>query len=94
MHRHAMEVFRRAGFMPWVTLFLDQLSTSYSLCAQGNGCCFVTDTVFRYHRFEDDVRLYNVMGSGCRSLAVVGKAGRQLTPAQQAFTETAQKAIR
>ena len=94
MHRHAMDIFRQAGFMPQVTLFLDQLSTSYSLCAQGNGCCFVTDTVFRYHRFEDDVLLYNVAGSGCRSLAVVGKPGKPLTPAQKAFAEIAEKSIR
>ena len=94
MHRHAMEVFRQAGFMPRITLFLDQLSTSYSLCAQGNGCCFVSDMVFRYHRFDDDVQLYKVVGSGWRSLAILGKQGKPLTPVEKAFSQIAGEAIR
>ena len=94
MHRHAMEVFRQAGFMPKITLFLDQLSTSYSLCAQGNGCCFVSDMVFRYHRFDDDVQLYKVAGSGWRSLAILGKQGKPLTPVEKAFSQIAGEAIR
>ncbi len=94
MHQHAMEVFRKAGFTPKVGLFLDQLSTSYSLCAQGNGCCFVTDTVFRFHCFEDAVRLYRLEGSGQRMLGIANKNGRALTPAQKAFVETAAEAIR
>lgn len=93
MHRHAMEIFRHAGFIPQVGLLLDQLSTSYSMCAQGGGCCFVTDTVFRYHHFDDGVRLYNVTGSGSRILAIVGKQRGYLQPAQKAFTEIAVEAI-
>lgn len=93
MHRHAMDVFRQGGFMPKITLFLDQLSTSYSLCAQGSGCCFVSDMVFRYHRFDDDVQLYKVAGSGWRSLAIIGKPGKTLTPVEQAFTQIAGEAI-
>lgn len=93
MHTHAMEVFRQAGFMPQVSLFLDQLSTSYSLAAQGSGCCFVTDTVFRYHRFDDPIFLYHVTGSGHRELGIVSKADRYLTPAQLAFMDTAKASI-
>lgn len=94
MHAHAMEIFRQAGFVPQVSLFLDQLSTSYSLAAQGNGCCFVTDTVFRYHCFDDPVRLYNAAGSRHRTLSVASKKGRHITPAQKAFMDTAEASIK
>lgn len=69
MYVHAMNVFRRAGFTPNVSMYLDQLSTTYFLASQGNGCCFVTDTIFRYHRFDDPILLYNV-GGGERTLGL------------------------
>lgn len=94
MYSHAMDIFRKAGFMPQVSLFLDQLSTSYSLAAQGSGCCFVSDMVFRYHRFEDSVRLYNVDENRYRSLSMVCKKARHITPAQKAFMDTAEEAIK
>ena len=40
MYEHAMAIFRKGGFTPRVSLFLDQLSTSFALAAQGNGLCF------------------------------------------------------
>lgn len=72
MYRHAMDVFRRSGFTPNVSMYLDQLSTTYFLASQGNGCCFVTDTLFRYHRFDDPILLYNV-GGGERILGLAYK---------------------
>jgi len=85
MYDHAMGIFRSSGITPQVSLFLDQLSTSYSLAAQGNGCCFVTDTIFRHHRYEDPVRLYNISGSGSRTLAIAHKKIRYISPAVTKF---------
>lgn len=86
MHGHAMDVFRRAGFTPEVPMYLDQLSTSYFLASQGNGCCFVTDTVFRHHRFDDDILLYNV-GGGCRTLGLAYRKNALASPAITKFIE-------
>ena len=94
MYDHAMEIFRANGIMPKVNMFLDQLATSYYLATQGNSCCFVTDTLFRYHRFEDSVKLYRVKGSGSRSLDIVHKKGRQPTPAEKEFITIAAQIIK
>lgn len=93
MYEHAMAIFKKGGFTPKVTLFLDQLSTSFALAAQGNGLCFVTDTVFRYHKFDDPVLLYHIKESGTRALCLAHKKTRHLTPALQKFIDIAQKSI-
>lgn len=89
MYDHAMDAFRTNGVMPKINMFLDQLATSYYLASQGNSCCFVTDTMFRYHRFDDLVRLYRINGSGNRSLDIAYKKGRHPTPAEKRFIEIA-----
>lgn len=73
MYDHAMTVFKEAGFTPSVSLFLDQLSTAFFLATEGNGICFITDTVCRYHSFDDSVLLYNIKEGGTRTLGVASK---------------------
>ena len=74
--------------VPKVSFFLDQLITSYALCVGGSGACFVSDTMFLAHRFQDDVLLFRV-DAGVRSLCVAHKKNRRLTPAMKCFIETA-----
>ena len=85
-----MRCFGNAGFLPKVSFFLDQLITSYTLCAGGSGLCFVTDTMFLAHRFTDPVTLYNV-GAGMRTLSVVSRGSRKKTPAMEAFIAAAER---
>ncbi len=73
MYRHAWDIFNKADFTPNVCFSLDQLSTSYALAASGNGACFVTDRLFRQHRFTDNILLYNIEGSGSRTLYISKK---------------------
>lgn len=93
MHKHAMEIFKNSIFTPQVSFRLDQLSTSYRLAASGNGVCFVTDTIFKYYKFNDDVILYNIEGSGNRTLYVVQKKNRYTSSAMQKFIEIAKSSI-
>ena len=93
MYTHALQVFDAAGFTPRVSLYLDQLSTSYVLASQGNGCCFVTDTVFRYHRFHDPIRVYQVSDGGNRTLGIACKKGRHLSPAATRLIELASETL-
>lgn len=88
MYGHAMQCFQQGGMTPEVCFYLDQLITSYTLCAGGGGLCFVTDTMFRLHRFRDDVLLFRV-AAGERTLCVAAKRSREDTPAMRRFVETA-----
>ena len=93
MYKHAMEVFRSANVTPTVSFRLDQLSTSYRLALSGNGVCFVTDTIFKYHKFHNDIILYNIENCGNRTLYVAQKRNRYTTSAMNKFVEIAQKSI-
>ncbi len=93
MHKHAIEIFKNSNFTPCVGFRLDQLSTSYRLAASGNGVCFVTDTMFKYYKFNDDVILYNIEGSNNRTLYVVQKKNRYTSSAMQKFIEIAKSSI-
>ena len=94
MYDHAMTVFREAGFTPNVSLFLDQLSTAFYLATEGNGICFITDTVCRYHRFDDSVLLYNIKEGGTRTLGVALKKKKTATTAVKRFTEVLSERIK
>lgn len=93
MYAHAAEVFLCSGITPKVSFRLDQLNTSYALVASGLGVCFITDTFFKYHRVRDAVKLYNVAGSGSRTLYIARKKNRFLSGAMKAFVEIAQKTV-
>ena len=88
MYRHAMDCFQKGEMVPKVSFFLDQLITSYALCAEGSGVCFVSDTMFLAHCFRDDVLLFRA-DAGTRSLCVAYQKNRSLTPAMRCFMETA-----
>ncbi len=93
MYEHAIEMFRLGGFTPRVSLFLDQLSTSFALTAQGSGLCFITDTVFRYHRFDDPVFLYRIQESSTRTLGLSHKSSSHISAVLKEFINTAKSVI-
>ncbi|MBQ8814957.1 MAG: LysR family transcriptional regulator [Lachnospiraceae bacterium] len=93
MHHQAVTIFRENHFTPQVSFRMDQLLTSYALAASGNGVCFVTDTMFKYHRFPDEVYLYRVRGSGHRTLSIAGKKNRYVTRAMERFIQVAGETI-
>lgn len=73
MYSHASAVFSNADFVPNVCFRLDQMSTSYTLAASGNGACFVPDRLFKGHHFNDSILLYNIEGGGTRTLYIAKK---------------------
>ncbi len=94
MYEHAMRLFRESGCTPKVGLYIDQLSTSYSLASQGHGCCFITDTVFRYHRYEDPMLLYNVGEMGeARTFGIAHKNNKHMTPAMHRLIDIARQTL-
>ena len=94
MYRHARTVFESCGFTPDVIFRLDQLLTSFSLTQSGNGVSFVTDTLFKYHRFSDDVVLYKIKNSGERVLYTAKKKNKFVSAAVRAFDDVAKDTIK
>ena len=94
MYRHARSAFESCDFTPEVIFRLDQLLTSFSLADAGNGACFVTDTLFRYHRFNDNVRLYRIKNSGERMLYTAKKKNKYISSAIKAFDGVASETIK
>lgn len=93
MNEHAFAAFKESGITPRVGMFLDQLSTSYFLCAQGGGCAFVTDTMFKYHQFDDPILLYRVKGGGKRSFGVAYKRDKYISPTVSGFLDVVKEHI-
>lgn len=89
MHEHATRIFRESGVTPQIGLYLDQLSTSYFLCAQGGGCAFVSDTIFKYHKFDDPILLYNVCKDCSRTFGIAYKQTTPISNAVKSFVQVA-----
>lgn len=56
LHSRAMEMCRRAGFDPNVTMYLDQMLTSYYVACSGKGAAFIRPDLVKY--VEPTSRLY------------------------------------
>ena len=56
LHARAGEMCRRAGFVPDVTMHLDQMLTSYYVACSGKGAAFIRPELVRY--VEPTSRLY------------------------------------
>lgn len=93
MYKHATDIFNKSNFTPNVAFRLDQLSTSYSLTACGNGISFVTDKLFKYHHFKDDVALYNIVDSGRRHLYISQKQNHFTSNIISKFIDVAKDVI-
>ena len=93
MYKHANSIFHQAGITPEISFKLDQLSTSYSLAASECGICFITDTVFKYHKYTDDIFIYNLEETAKRMLYVVKKKNRFCSHAMNKFIELSKECI-
>ncbi len=94
MYKHANNIFHKAGITPDISFKLDQLSTSYSLAASECGICFITDTVFKYHKYTDDIFVYNLKECAKRMLYVVKKKNRFCSHAMNKFIELSKQCIK
>ncbi len=93
MYEHAIRIFKESNVTPPIGLSLDQLSTALSLCMQGSGCSFVTDTIFKYHKFDNSIYLYNIAESGSRSFGVAYKKEPYTSKVIKEFVRIAKESI-
>ena len=52
--------------------------------------CFVTDTIFKKHLYQDDIVLYKIIESTERALYIAHSKKRYATKAMQGFIELTQ----
>ena len=91
MHRRARLLFGNAGFEPKISIFLDQLLTSYNLALGGMGIVFVTDVLVSAAPGEGCV-YYRLDGPNtARTMSIGYKRNRYMSNACNAFIETAKK---
>ncbi|MBR5506596.1 MAG: hypothetical protein IKV88_00945, partial [Clostridia bacterium] len=64
------------------------------LAASGNGLCFVPDRLFRQHHFNDSILLYNIEGSGSRTLYIAKKKKALSSGIINQFVKTATTLIK
>ncbi len=93
MYDHAMAAFAAGAIEPNVAFKLSQLMTSYSMAKKMECLCFVSDTMFKFQNFDDDVYLYNVKGSGTRSFCIMRKRNHFTTAAMEKFVEITKEII-
>ncbi len=86
MHNRALSIFGSKAISPNVLYNVDQLNISYFLAESGIGLCFVTDTLFRFGKFRNEVKLYNVDKKYCtRTLYIGYKKNKYCTSAMTKF---------
>lgn len=94
MYTRATQIFNKANIYPQVSFSVDQLNTSYALAESGMGCCFATDTLFRYGKFNNDVTLYKVSQEhGNRTLYIAHKKNKYRTRAMTEFIRIAKEVV-
>lgn len=95
MLNRAQSIFEKAKIIPKVLLRVDQMNISYSLCDSGMGCCFLTDTLFKFGKFSDSVILYKVEKKhSTRTLYIAHKKNIYIKKASQKFIELAKEMIK
>ncbi len=86
MYNRALGIFESKAISPKVLYNVDQLNISYFLAESGMGLCFVTDTLFRFGKFRNEVKLYNVDKKYCtRTLYIGYKKNKYCTSAMTKF---------
>ena len=89
----AKRIFKKGQLAPDVAFSLDQLITSFNLTASAAGVSFVTDTLFKFHSYPDNVYLYNIAESEGRTLHIAHKRGKYCSKAMERFIQLAQDTI-
>ena len=94
MYNRAMRIFESGGVSPTVLFSVDQLNISFALAESGIGLCFVTDTLVRYGRVGQGVKLYKVSEASCgRTLYVAYKRSRYCTSTMRRFIDIARDMV-
>ncbi|MBQ2897737.1 MAG: LysR family transcriptional regulator [Clostridia bacterium] len=85
-------LFKKYGFNPKVTLFLDQQVTSYNISCTGMGISFVSDTLIKHTEFEPRLYFYKLLDEETtRKIYFYTKSNHYLSRACQKFIDSNSK---
>lgn len=91
MHDRGLALCRNSGFTPLVSMYLDQLMTTYHMAMRGLGVAFVTDTLINMSFLRSDAVYYRIDDRlARRNIFIAHKKNRYVTKAMTAFVQTAQ----
>ena len=91
-HNMALKLCKSAGFKPQVSLYLDQLMTSYNFSTSGMGIAFITDTVIRNTNNFDASTIYSLGTDAAKRTVYIGhKRSRYISNAVKQFISVAIK---
>ncbi|MDD4680774.1 MAG: LysR family transcriptional regulator [Clostridia bacterium] len=89
-HDMGLKLCKSAGFKPRVSLYLDQLMTSYNFSTSGMGIAFITDTVIRNTNNFDASTIYSLGTDAAKRTVYIGhKRNRYISKAVKQFISVA-----
>lgn len=93
LHTRSISICERAGFTPHNPMYLNQLSTSANIAAQGLGCCFLTDTLIQYGPLRDDSLLFYTLKDkdACRDMFIAHQTNSIRNKVMDSFIQVAKE---
>lgn len=93
LHTRSISICERAGFTPKNPMYLNQLSTSTNIAAQGLGCCFLTDTLIQYGPLRDDSLLFYILNDkeACRDMFIAHQTNSIRNKVMDSFIQVAKE---
>lgn len=93
MHSRSISICERSGFTPLNPMYLNQLSTAANICAQGLGCCFLTDTLIKYGPIRDNSLLFYTLDDkdACRDMFIAYQINSRKNKAMEQFIQVAKE---
>lgn len=86
MHQRSLKMCKKAGFAPKVSMYLDQLLTSYYIACNGKGITFVRAGVTRYLEETNKLFFYKIEDeSSYRNIMLYYKKSQPLSKAGKDF---------
>lgn len=88
MFNRSMKMFKNAGFKPKVSMYLDQMLTSFHIACKGVGPAFVRAGLTNYIDINDDVYFYKLDdGNSYQNIKLYHKKGKANSKISQDFIE-------
>lgn len=89
LHRRALNLCQNSDFVPKVSLYLNQLMTSYNMAKHGLGISFVTDSLIKLSAPDASLVFYKIRDAETtRKIFIAYKKNCYLSHAMQAFIQT------
>lgn len=88
MYRRALKMCKDAGFTPKISMYLDQLLTSYYVAKDGGGIAFVRASITQYVEPADKLLFYKIADeNSLRDIMISRKKNSEISKAEALFID-------